>query len=713
MIYFRGLLLCLLLNACQIQEIDLSSYHIQDSELLLEVVASEEHIKAPVAIDFDKSGRLWVAEMPDYMPDINGQFEKIPAGRIVILEDRDGDGYMEHSTVFKDSIHQLRALRLFRNGILYADDPNLYFSEIKNDRPDHTVIIDSTYALGGNVEHKPNGLIKSMDNCFYSAKSHYRYCFENNQWIKEAVFFRGQWGITEDQNGRIYTNDNSNLFFGDAFLPGILTHNKYLKKVEGINEDLVKNRSVYPAHATAVNRGYNDNVLDSEGKLRKTTSACGPYIHQTSSLGKKYEGSAFVCVPEANLIKHLNVNTNDFRQEANFDNDSSEFLVSTDEAFRPVNLATGPDGNLYIVDFHRGIIQHKIYMTSYLKNQIEERKLDEITNMGRILKVKSSKSTSPAPAYNFEHKDSLIHYLGSHNPWVRRMAQEGLIYSTESRLDDLLMSSLEGASKLKKIHLLWTLQGRKSIDVLKIKQLEFSDPWVIANLFKILTTLEIQNPQALADVFKTYRSHSNPVVRNHLLASSYILYNSHPDLHRQLWLEMEGVLPAAQISAIPSGQYLKYSDSFEEYNQAVANEDVFYIHKQRLTGGEEDGYFLYNEYCSSCHGYGGNGAEGQAPSLVGSKIINAKVEAVPLVIINGLEGMVTIDGERQEYSSIMPAMMHSADLNSADITKITNYIYNAFRDEVAYISQEKVDSLIDQYEKRTELWNEDELLGTE
>ena len=41
-----------------------------------------------------------------------------------------------------------------------------------------------------------------------------------------------------------------------------------------------------------------------------------------------------------------------------------EFLASTDERFRPVNGAFGPDGCLYVVDFHRGVIQHKRFLTS-------------------------------------------------------------------------------------------------------------------------------------------------------------------------------------------------------------------------------------------------------------------------------------------------------------------------------------------------------------
>ena len=311
--YMKGILIILtfLLIGCSPEPPSLETYQLNDPSLNLDLVAWEPDIIAPIAIDFDRKGRLWVAEMPDYMPDINGEKEDIPAGRIVILEDLDGDGVMEKSKVFMKNIHHLRAIRLFRNGILYADDPNLYFTEILNDKASKTIVIDSTYALGGNIEHKPNGLIKGLDQCFYSAKSNYRYCYDGGAWNKEAVFFRGQWGITQDENGRLFTNDNSNLLYGDYFLPATLNKNKYIRKVAGMNANLAKSRRVYPVQATAINRGYSEGALDENNFVVNVTSSCGPHIYRDQEIGSAYQGDAFICVPEANLIKQLEVDVNE------------------------------------------------------------------------------------------------------------------------------------------------------------------------------------------------------------------------------------------------------------------------------------------------------------------------------------------------------------------------------------------------------------------
>ena len=65
----------------------------------------------------------------------------------------------------------------------------------------------------------------------------------------------------------------------------------------------------------------------------------------------------------------------------------TEFLASTDERFRPVHLATGPDGALYVADMYRGLIQHGAYVTPYLREQTMNRKLVLPVNRGRIWRI--------------------------------------------------------------------------------------------------------------------------------------------------------------------------------------------------------------------------------------------------------------------------------------------------------------------------------------
>src|SRR5690625_5199369 len=65
-----------------------------------------------------------------------------------------------------------------------------------------------------------------VDNWYYNAKSNARYRYRNGKWEKKYTFLRGQWGMTQDEYGILYFNDNSNQFRGDYFIPGILDKNK-------------------------------------------------------------------------------------------------------------------------------------------------------------------------------------------------------------------------------------------------------------------------------------------------------------------------------------------------------------------------------------------------------------------------------------------------------------------------------------------------------
>lgn len=156
--------------------------HVEDG-FTVKLVAAEPLTTAPVALNFDEKGRIWVVEMEDYMPDTVGTGEDQPLGKVVILSDNDGDGKMDDRKVFLDSLVLPRAICLIGNGILVAESPNLWYYDIKNDRPVNKTLVDAKYAEGGNVEHQPNGLFRALDNWIYSAKSAKRYRKKGDKWI--------------------------------------------------------------------------------------------------------------------------------------------------------------------------------------------------------------------------------------------------------------------------------------------------------------------------------------------------------------------------------------------------------------------------------------------------------------------------------------------------------------------------------------------------
>ena len=106
-----------------------------------------------------------------------------------------------------------------------------------------------------------------------------------------------------------------------------------------------------------------------------------------------------------------------------------EFLASTDERFRPVNLSLAPDGTLYVVDMYRGIIQHKGYMTEYLRDYVLTHKLEQPNSFGRIYRIvhETTRRDHDAAADAVPRRPQLVQLLSHPNGWRRDMAQQLLV----------------------------------------------------------------------------------------------------------------------------------------------------------------------------------------------------------------------------------------------------------------------------------------------
>lgn len=85
--------------------------------------------------------------------------------------------------------------------------------------------------------------------------------------------------------------------------------------------------------------------------------------------------------PAANLVSRIVLSDDGTTLRARKGYEQGEFIASTDERFRPVYLSNASDGTLYVVDMYRGILEHRLSMTEYLRNQILARKLEQPIGM--------------------------------------------------------------------------------------------------------------------------------------------------------------------------------------------------------------------------------------------------------------------------------------------------------------------------------------------
>lgn len=463
--------------------------------LKAELVAAEPLVQDPVSITFDEAGRMWVVEMLGFMPDIDGTGEEDPVGRISVLMDTNADGQMDSSVVFLDSLILPRAVAVVEGGALIAENiPLWYVEDTDGDlRADTKTLIDPKYGGRGLPEHSANGLWRGMDNWYYNAKSKYRYRRVNGSWIQDETEFRGQWGICHDNAGRLHYNYNWSQLHGDLVPPNYLNRNPHHAPTSGIDHGLTLDRRIYPIRTnTAVNRGYVPGTLDEQERLIEFASACAPFIYRGHALADEFQGNAFVCEPTGNLIKRNIVYENGFSLSAAGAYKDFEVLASSDERFRPISLASGPDGALYVVDMYRGIIQHGPYMTPYLREVTLARKLDKPINMGRIWRIVPETGSRPTPtALADASTEQLIETLSHPNGWHRDMAQRLLVeQKDQSVLPGLKGVVRSGTDPLGRLHALWTLSGIGNEDAeIYFTALEDQDPQVQAAAIRLLETL--------------------------------------------------------------------------------------------------------------------------------------------------------------------------------------------------------------------------------
>ena len=709
-------------------EIDLSDFILQDN-FQLELIASEPLIEAPVAMTFDNQGRVWVMEMPDYMPNIHGSEEDVARGRIVILEDGNGNGRMDHVKVFLEKLHQPRAMALVYGGLLYAEAPNLYFVEIENDQPKNRVLVDSIYAVGGNVEHQPNGLMMNLDNWIYNAKSNFRYRRVEGVWKKEPTHFRGQWGITRDDFGRLFYNDNSNPLYGDYVMPSQMTRNKFLHPKEGIGKNICVDRRLHPLQSTAVNRGYMDGMLDERGNLISFTSACSPMIYRGDNFGEKYAGNAFVCAPEINAIKRITLTENDGKVRGQPAWNDKEFLITTDQGFRPVNLNNAPDGSFYITDMHRGIIQHKVYMTAYLKSQIEERKLDTIINSGRIFRVFQQENKSEKIDLDNLGNEELCNLLKDKNGWLRDRAQQLLIHRNATDVVGELKSiAINPINHLAQIHAYWILEGLNSLG--EVVLLEAKNDWhpkVIGTTIRLLENFSNKNPEKFLAKGNQFFQLNNKEIDLQLAFS--ISQKKRENNVNTLLLKLNQRYPNDELitEAIISGlqgkeeMFLNFirkagSDILKnKLNQVLGNikndnQNRIYNQVRIWADDKTVGRYLFNIHCAACHGIGGEGIQNLAPSLLAANLVEMNAGVVTSIILHGLQGEITVDGKLVKFNAAMPGVKDNDELTDEKIAVITAYVKNAFSLTPQGIKIEKVKELRNETPKNGGLFSEKELL---
>jgi mono/diheme cytochrome c family protein/glucose/arabinose dehydrogenase len=497
----------------------------------IEVVAAEPLVEDPIALAFDSDGRIWAIEYRGYMPNVDGTGEHEPLCDVVVLEDTNGDGRADKRAVFLDKLVMPRAILLVGGGVIIAEPPRLWFCRDTDGdlKCDEKTELAKDYATGADPkngskaahEHSSNGLLWAMDNWIYSANHTTRFRWSDGELQRTPTAFRGQWGLTQDDTGRLFYNSNSDHLRGDLIPSAYLWRNQYHLRPGGANVQIVADQSTWPSRVNpGINRGYQTAML-RDGRLAKFTAACGPVIYRGDQFPAEFYGNAFVCEPGGNFVRRVVLSQKGNTLTGANPYPKDEFLTSTDERFRPVNLYTAPDGTLYVADLYRGILQHHIYVTTYLRNQILERGLDKPLGLGRIYRiVHDGRKPGPQPQMSKEPPANWVKHLSHPNGWWRDTAQQLLVEKRPAAaIEPLRELAVSGTNPLGRLHALWTLDGLGlNTEATLTRAMDDRDPRVRAAAIRLVESQLSSNP-TLLDRVLAKAGDSNPDVRLQLALS--------------------------------------------------------------------------------------------------------------------------------------------------------------------------------------------------
>jgi mono/diheme cytochrome c family protein len=654
----------------------------------MEPVLTEPAIEQPAAITFDGNGRMYVLELRSYMLNADSKGTLEPVSGISRWEDVNNDGVYEKGIMFVDSLIFPRfVLPVGPNSILTMEsnaDVIYKYTDTNNDgQADKKEFFTDNFGRAGNVEHQQAFLYWGMDNWLYSTVNPFRIRETPQGVIRESTGSNyAQWGITHDDDGKLWFQGGSNglpSYFQFPIHYGDYVVEKNFE--EGF--DVPWGAPVLVADM----QGGMGAVRMPEGTLNRVTGASGNDLFRGHRLPKELQGQYFYGEPVARIVRQVNAEVKDGLTTLHnvYQHQKSEFIRSTDPLFRPVDMATAPDGTMYIVDMYHGIIQEGEWtpVGSYLRAKIEQYQLDKVVSLGRIWRLTHDDidRDKTKPRMYEESSAELLKHLSHPNGWWRDMAQQILVQRKDKSVAQTLVNLVKSSDNiLAKFHALWALEGIGALEASLVKEL-MKDP--------------------------------NPRMRIMALWLSESLYKAGDKSFETNYLEMMNDKDTqVKMRAMMTGRLLKIPRTNDIVKKVIASDStagVQLVGKQVLEPPVVTAFFgranpnfsekekalveagseIYNSLCSTCHGPLGNGVAAGvgkllAPSLVGSSSVQLHPYYVIKVLLRGLTG--NIQGE--SYSGIVMVPMG----NNSDewIASVASFVRTNFENESFPVTVEDV-----------------------
>ncbi|QEG01225.1 Cytochrome c [Stieleria maiorica] len=359
------------------------------------VYASEPDVRNPIAMAWDDRGRMWVAENYTYS-DRTQHFDLSLRDRVIILNDRDGDGHAESRKVFTDKVQMLTSVEVGRGGVWLMCPPQLLFipDADGDDVPDGPpeVVLDGFTVSQSNYHNFANGLRWGPDGWLYGRCGHScpgnlgvpgtpddrRVPIDGGMWRFHPqrktveVLNHGTvnpWGSDWDADGELFF---INTVIGHLWhsIPGA----HFIESFGESPNPLVYERMDMIADHYHYDRSgsWTKSRDGAANDLGGGHAHIGMMIYQSDRWPKQYHDKLFT------LNMHgLRANVESLhRRGAGYSaRHQPDFFISQDPFFRGIEISVGPDGDVYVLDWsdtgechdHTGVhrTSGRVYKISY------------------------------------------------------------------------------------------------------------------------------------------------------------------------------------------------------------------------------------------------------------------------------------------------------------------------------------------------------------
>jgi putative membrane-bound dehydrogenase-like protein len=441
-----------------------------ESNLVVELVASEPLVTSPCALAWDDQGRMFVAENRGYP---TGATNGRPLGRIALLTDTKRVGTWDRRTDYATDLTFPNGMLPWRGGLIVTCAPDILWLRDENGDgvAETREVILTGFATHQSTQLRVNHPILGPDGWVYVAsglsggritsprrpqdkplelRGDLRFNPDTGEY--QSVDGPSQFGLDIDDYGHRFGCHNRIQVRHFVFPPSAALKHPFLIPPGVVHDcpDRIDNPWLKAGGGAAMLYPISSNVTTADSHSGTFTAACSVLLWPGGQLPERYSGGVFSCDPTANLVHFDQLQPTGATFAARRLPGTNEFLRSPDNWFRPVFLAAGPEGALYIADMYRPSIEHPEYLPEEVRRRTD---FETGRDLGRIWRVRTApprtgtrrtfRNPPVVHALTNQHIP-LLNDLSSTNRWRRdtafRLLRE---QETDTNLPPILQRGLE------------------------------------------------------------------------------------------------------------------------------------------------------------------------------------------------------------------------------------------------------------------------------